>query len=166
MRHFSKEYSGKFDNPYWRKSALKGGTVYCPEQDDDVLRVDCVDCQLYGVWREGDLEMCKHEYEERKRNGLYAETEEEWLAYLEQADPETWQKLIEEQRNHQRVREEMEAEDWIRHEEIEDEAEDAGSKTATEEKDEKYEKHQDKDERDEEDEEEEEDYFEEEDEDW
>jgi hypothetical protein len=108
-RYYNQRFSFSTDSAY-RRSAIKGGMVHCPERDDSVLRVDCLACPRYGVWHEGDMKRCKHEYEERKSNGLYAESEEEWLDHLQQADPETWQEVIEEKRNHERVREEIERE--------------------------------------------------------
>jgi len=84
---------------------------YCPETGEEVFYEGCaLNCPKYGVHAEGDLPRCQYEYEELKDSGFYARTDEEWLDHLQHADPETWQRLIEEKRNNERVRTVMEAE--------------------------------------------------------
>lgn len=114
MTHFFRPRSS---NKYIRMRGVQGrytGPVpdhICPETGEEVSYYHCAsECPKYGIHVKGDLPRCKYEYEELKSSGFYARTEEEWLDHLQEADPETWQRLIEEKRNNERVLAEMEAE--------------------------------------------------------
>jgi len=84
---------------------------HCPETGEVVSYYHCAsECSKHGVHVEGDLPRCKYEHEDLQASGFYAKTEDEWLDVLSETDPETYQRLIEEKRNRERVLEEMEAE--------------------------------------------------------
>ena len=123
MKRFSNKRNGWNTNRAWRKDARYGGVVDCPQAGEAVLRVDCLGCSSYGVWHTGDNERCKYEYEDMKNRGLFAKDQDEWLEHLHNADPDTWRDLIEEKRNNERVRSEIEMENRTRHGTIENEAE-------------------------------------------
>ena len=110
MRKF---FRPRFSGPY-RSFGIRrprmGATVYCPERDEDVTYYQCIECPQFGVWEDGDLERCKFEAEDLRSKGYYAKDQDEWFEYLHDLDPKTWQQLIEEKRNRERVLEEMEAE--------------------------------------------------------
>lgn len=85
-------------------------THRCPETGEEVTYLTCEKCQQYGVWAEGDLHRCRHEFEELEEAGFYAKTQEEWEAHIETLDPGTYQRLIEEKRDRERALEELEDE--------------------------------------------------------
>ena len=106
-------YRPRSSNRYlrmWRGYQRGGGLVYCPDKGDYVLFSDCQKCPKFGVWEKGDLQRCKHEYEELKSKGFYAKDQDEWLEYLRDLDPKTYQRLIEEERERERVLAETETE--------------------------------------------------------
>lgn len=85
----------------------------CPENGEEVSYYTCASrCPKHGVHAEGDLPRCVHEYEKLKSEGFYARTQEEWLEHLHDADPEEWQRLVEEEKERERVREMIDA-DWF-----------------------------------------------------
>jgi len=99
-------YKPRSSNKYlrmWRGYQRGGGLVYCPDKGDYVLFSDCQKCPKFGVWEKGDMQRCKHEYEELKSKGFYAKDQDEWLEYLRGLDPKTYQRLIEEERERERV---------------------------------------------------------------
>jgi hypothetical protein len=82
----------------------------CPDTGEEVSYFMCASrCPKYAVHTEGDPPRCVYEYEELKSSGFYARTEEEWLDHLHDAEPETWQRLVEEKKSRERVSEEIEA---------------------------------------------------------
>ena len=84
--------------------------VECPESGCTVECSDCHGCENYGVWRKGDAAMCWHEYRELKSQGYYVPGQQGWMGYLRNADPETWKRLVEEEKNNERVRQELKQE--------------------------------------------------------
>jgi len=106
-------YRPRSSNRYlrmWRGYQRGGGLVYCPDKGEHVLYSDCQKCPKFGVWEKGDLQRCRHEYEELKSKGFYAKDQDEWLEYLRDLDPKTYQRLIEEERERERVLAETETE--------------------------------------------------------
>jgi hypothetical protein len=102
--------------------------VYCPEMGEEVPYTHCFECPHFRVFAEGDIERCRYEYEELKQRGYYAKDQDEWLEYLHDLDPETWQELIEQKENMERVRAEMEAEQLARPAPAEEQTNDAAAK--------------------------------------
>ncbi|RKY12743.1 MAG: hypothetical protein DRP65_00035 [Planctomycetota bacterium] len=109
-------YRPRSSNKYMKMSGRRGhsggvpGRNYCPETGEEVLYSVCAQCSKYGVWEEGDLQRCRYEHDELKKAGFYSNNQDKWLEYLHDLDPKTWQELIEEKRNTERVLAEMEAE--------------------------------------------------------
>jgi hypothetical protein len=108
-------YRPRRSNKYIRRRGPGGydGPVpphTCPETGQEVTYYYCAsECPKYGVHIDGDVPRCRHEFEKLRSEGYYAKGDE-WLEYLEDLDPQTWQRLIEEKRNRERVLEEMENE--------------------------------------------------------
>jgi hypothetical protein len=102
--------------------------VYCPEMGEEVLYTHCFECRHFKVWADGDVERCLYEYQELRQRGFYAKDDDEWLEYLHDLDPATWQLLIEQKENMERVRAEMEAEQLARPAPAEEPADGADAK--------------------------------------
>jgi hypothetical protein len=107
------------DRPFRRKPHLfrdpvphagGSGTKECPASGDEVTCYDCARCEQFRVWKEGDVPLCRYEFEELMDSGFYSESEEEWLEHLKKADPDVYRELVEDKRNRERVLGEMENE--------------------------------------------------------
>jgi len=79
----------------------------CPETGEKVTFRECMGCPRFQVWDEdgSGFQRCWYEHESPGRL-----TEEGWLDRLRETDAETYERLIEEKQNRERVLTEIEAE--------------------------------------------------------
>ena len=82
--------------PRWRFTGYDR-TVDCPEAGGPVECSKCAGCGRYGTHREGDAPRCRYEYEKLKEQGYYKPGQEGWMEYLSSADPETYERLKDEE---------------------------------------------------------------------
>ena len=106
MRRKLFSYRPAFRKPYSPPSGLRTGVPLpefaCPETGETVTSSSCVACSQYGVWREGDMMRCIHEYRELEKKGFFGENEEDWEEHLMEIDPEKYGPEIERRRQNER----------------------------------------------------------------
>ena len=108
-------YFGRFGFLYAKNTARRRPAKVCtppvrdcPDLGREAYVFECLECEKYKVWHEKDgFKRCYYEFKELETRGFY---DGSWDSHPENFDPETFERIREQQRRNEQINREFEIE--------------------------------------------------------